>query len=138
MKRVLLIEQDATLRTTFRHFLEEKGYEVVDADDGSAALETCRDFKPQIVITNLSATLKHPTNRSVVSALRCEFEKLPIISITGSPAASAESEALDMGASLHMTKPVQGAELVATVEHLVRTQNRAKFGGDAIPEADER
>ena len=135
MKRVLLIERDATLRTTFRHFLEENGYEVVDADDGSGALETCRDFRPQIVITNLSATLQHPTNRSVVSALRGEFEKLPIISISGSPAASAESEALDMGASLHLTKPVQGAELVATVDHLVRTEELPKARGNVTPDA---
>lgn len=135
MKRVLLIERDATLRTTFRHFLEENGYEVVDADDGSAALETCRDFRPQIVITNLSATLEHPTNRSVVSALRGEFEKLPIISISGSPEASAESEALDMGASLHLTKPVRASELVATVNHLVQTQERANGDANLTPEA---
>ncbi len=136
MKRVLLIEQDATLRTTFRHFLEENGYEVVDAGDGSAALETCRDFRPQIVITNLSATLEHPTNSNVVSALRGEFEKLPIISISGSLADSTESEALDMGASLHMTKPVQASELVATVNHLVKTLERVNPGEETTPDAD--
>ena len=136
MKRVLLIEQDPTLRTTFRHFLEENGYEVVDAGDGKGVLETCRDFRPQIVITNLSATLQHPTNRSVVSALRGEFEKLPIISISGSLAASDESEALNMGASLHLTKPVQGAELVATVKHLVQTQDRANSCGNATRESN--
>ena len=136
MKRVLLIEQDPTLRTTFRHFLEENGSEVVDAGDGRGVLEICRDFRPQIVITNLSATLQHPTNCSVVSALRDEFEKLPIISMSGSLAASTESEALDMGAWLHLTKPVQGTELVATVEHLVKTQDRANSDGNATAEAN--
>ncbi len=125
MKRVLLIDQDPTLRTTFRHFLEENGYEVVDAGDGSAALEMCRNFRPQIVITNLSATLKHPTNSSVVSALRGEFEKLPIISISGSLADSTELEALAMGASLHMTKPVQASDLVDSVKNLLDTEDAA-------------
>ena len=136
MKRVLLIEQDATLRTTFRHLLEENGYEVVDAGDGSAVLDRCRNFRPQIVVTNLSAKLEHPSDSSVVSALRGEFEKLPIISMSCSLADSTESEALDMGASLHITMPVHASQLVATVNHLVQTQEGENPGGNVAPDTN--
>lgn len=119
MRRVLLIERDTTLRTTFRHFLEEHGYEVVDAEDGDSALEACRASLPQIVITNLSATLRQPSNCTFVAALRKEFVELPIISTSGSLEETDRIEALGMGASIHLAKPIEATDLVESVDNLL-------------------
>ena len=54
-RRVLLVEDDARLRTVLRHLFEEQGFEVVgEAADGREAIAMARHFQPEVVILDLA------------------------------------------------------------------------------------
>ena len=50
--KVVLAEDDESLRFSFKRFLKRAGYNVVEAEDGTQALKLCEEEKPDVVVTD--------------------------------------------------------------------------------------
>ncbi len=119
MSRILIIEDDASIRTLFTRYLESKGYQVMCAGDGVEGLEKLREASADLVITDIM--MPEMDGLEVVREIRKVDEKLPVIAISGGMHAVSVnfvSAAQDFGADMIFEKPVALAGLLASVQRL--------------------
>jgi len=115
--RVLVVEDDATLRETVEYNLRHQGYDVVVAEDGRAALELARAGQPDLIL--LDVMLPGLDGLEVCRILRQETS-LPILMLTARTDEIDRVVGLEMGADDYLTKPFSMRELMARVKALLR------------------
>lgn len=119
MPRLLLIEDDLSLRRALRLALEKSGHEVVEANDGRAGLEAFKAQTIDLVITDL--IMPEVEGVETIRTLRKLSKTVPIIAITGGGRGTS-LEYLGMartfGANEVMAKPFEFEALSAAVGRL--------------------
>ncbi|MET0181932.1 MAG: response regulator [Caulobacterales bacterium] len=120
--RILLIDEIATNRCIFSHLLTHRGFHVVEARSGRAALDCVENDPPAIVLADLN--LRDISGLGVIRALRRNHDmcSLPIIAISPDDDQDVAIECLACGANDHLARPVQLPLLLARVETLIETR----------------
>ena len=80
-KRLLLVDDEPSIRVVLGAVLEDAGYAVEVAEDGMAALRKVEPTPPDLVITDLR--MPNMNGFELLSALRARFPELPTIAISG-------------------------------------------------------
>ena len=115
--RILLVEDDTTLRETVAYNLQRQGYEVITADNGLAALDITRRESPDLLL--LDVMMPGIDGFEVCRLLRKETS-LPILMLTARGDEVDRVVGLEMGADDYLTKPFSMRELMARVKALLR------------------
>jgi len=117
MAKLLIVEDDPTLRATLRYNFEREGHRVVLAVDGEQALEVAGREQPDAVI--LDVMLPKLDGFDVCRALRRE-STVPILMLTAKDEEVDMIVGLELGADDYMTKPFSVRELIARVRAMLR------------------
>ena len=125
MARILLVDDDADLRSVFREKLEYSGHEIDEADSAEVALAKVNAFDPALVITDVR--MEGMTGLELLSRIRESMEYVDVIVMTGHDAMTSAVEAMKSGAFDYLVKPVGLKELEAVVDRCLSDQevNRA-------------
>jgi two-component system, OmpR family, response regulator PhoP len=116
--RLLLIEDDAALRTGLARQLEADGYRVDQAADGADGLFQAQEYPVDLAIVDLG--LPKLSGLAVVQRLRGEGRKLPILILTARGSWQDKVVGLEAGADDYLVKPFEYPELAARVKALLR------------------
>ena len=116
--RVLIAEDDRSVRESLARAMRLEGYEVVTANDGAAALESIRAAPPDIAVLDVS--MPAVDGLTVCRVLRSEGSVLPILMLTARTEPSDRIAGLDAGADDYVTKPFDLGELFARLRALTR------------------
>ncbi len=122
VERVLVVDDDETIRRTLRINLRARGYEVEVVGSGRDALSTLEDAPPDLVILDLG--LPDLDGVEVLRALR-RTSRVPVVVLSARHQSDDKVEALDEGADDYVTKPFGMDELMARVRSALR-----RGGGD--------
>ena len=115
--RVLAVDDEPQITRVLRTVLTSQGYEVRTMADGASALSTFTEWRPHLVLTDLSM----PQLNGVALCRRIRaVSRVPIIVLSVTATAEAKAEALDSGADDYMTKPFGIVELLARVRAALR------------------
>ena len=117
MTKILVIEDEADIADFIRRGLGLKGYEVTVASTGEEALDSAREFSPELVILDLM--LPGMDGVQVCRLLRRESD-LPIIMLTARDSVADKVDGLEAGADDYITKPFVFDELLARVRSALR------------------
>lgn len=117
-KRVLLVEDDASLARSIIEGLSEEGFAVAHAADGDAALEALRASEWDLVI--LDWWLPGPDGLEVLGDHRRQGGTTPVLFLTARDAVSDRVRGLDGGADDYLCKPFAFNELLARARALIR------------------
>jgi len=124
MTRILIIDDDADLRTTLRDLLEQAGYAVVEAHDGHEGLTSYEAAPTDLIITDL--LMPEREGLETITALRRINPQVKIIAITG----GGQTGHLDflqtasvLGAQRTLYKPFNRQTLLAAVRDLTRGED---------------
>jgi two-component system KDP operon response regulator KdpE len=107
---ILLVDDDAALLRTLSMNLRARGYDVLTAESGGAALEEARSAGPDVVILDLG--LPDLSGVEVLRRLR-GWSEVPVIVLSARHGSEDKVEALDVGADDYVTKPFGIDELLA-------------------------
>ncbi|MBE0565501.1 MAG: sigma-54-dependent Fis family transcriptional regulator [Krumholzibacteria bacterium] len=121
MARILVIDDDRSLREVVRFILAEAGHEVLDAADGRAGLELlCRD--PDLVITDIR--MPGLDGMEVLARIREAGGESspPVIVLTAHGTVEQAVAAMRLGAFTYLLKPFAREELRLTVEQALHTR----------------
>ena len=121
-ERVLVVDDDETIRRTLRINLRARGYEVEEVGTGLDALSTIEDAPPDLVILDLG--LPDLDGVEVLRRLRAR-SRVPVVVLSARQQSDDKVEALDEGADDYVTKPFGMDELMARVRSALR-----RGGGD--------
>jgi DNA-binding NtrC family response regulator len=119
-RRILVVDDDESLRRVTQVQLEQSGYEVAAAADGNEALAVLERFPADMVITDLK--MPGMSGLDLLKRIRAETPEIVVIMVTAFGTIENAVEAMRAGAYDYITKPVQIEELRMTVsralEHL--------------------
>lgn len=116
--RVLLVDDDATIREHLAPVLTRSGLEVVTASHGAEALDTIGRDRPDLVI--LDVMMPVLDGRETLRRIRAEHEWLPVILLTEVGESFERAAALDEGADDYLNKPFDPQELLARIRAVLR------------------
>ena len=133
--RVLVVDDDARVRTVVAWQLEAEGFAVVEASDGAAALDGIARHRPDLVVLDLS--LPGLGGLDVLRRVRTEpagdgDAALPVIVLSGRSGETDRIVGLDLGADDYLVKPFSPGELAARVRSVLR-RTRATAEPDRPP-----
>jgi DNA-binding NtrC family response regulator len=112
-KRILVADDDESLRRVTQMQLEELGYDVVTAGDGSCALVRLSEDRPELVITDLK--MPGLSGLELLKQIRAEHPEMTVIMITAFGTVATAVEAMKAGAYDYITKPIDYEQLALVV-----------------------
>jgi DNA-binding response OmpR family regulator len=121
--RILLVEDDPTIREMTQLSLERDGFKVSAAADGSAGLAAFREHAPDLVL--LDVMLPGLDGISVCRAIR-ETSVVPVVMLTARTDAVDVVLGLEAGADDYVTKPFEPAVLAARLRAVLRRATRTE------------
>ena len=124
--RILVVEDDPTLRLVLRDNLQSEGYEVDVAADGTRAISRARIATPDLVVLDL--TLPDLDGFELLPTLH-SLGQIPIIVLTARAERAEKLKGLNLGADDYITKPFDPDELLARIRAVLR---RARPGVSRI------
>jgi two-component system response regulator PhoP len=121
--RLLLIEDDAALRTGLQRQLEAEGYRVEQAADGAEGLFLAQEYPFDLAIVDLG--LPKVNGLTIVQRLRQEGRSMPILILTARGSWQDKVTGLEAGADDYLVKPFEYPELAARLKALLRRSLKA-------------
>ena len=119
MKKVLILEDEVSIRSFVVINLKRAGYEVVEAGTGEEALELLKT-NPDVGVAILDIMLPGIDGFEVCRSIRATDKKIGIIMLTARSQEMDKITGLMTGADDYMTKPFSPAELTARIDALYR------------------
>ena len=119
MKKVLVLEDESSIRGFIIINLRRAGYEVIEAESGEEALERLREH-PDVKVALLDIMLPGIDGFEVCRRIRATNTKIGIIMLTARSQEMDKVTGLMTGADDYVTKPFSPAELTARVDALFR------------------
>jgi two-component system response regulator MprA len=116
--RLLLVDDDESIRTSLRRALGFEGYLVETADDGDAALIALRGADFDAVL--LDVMMPGRSGLDVARAMRAEGDSTPVLMLTARHEVTDRVAGLDAGADDYLPKPFALDELLARIRALLR------------------
>ena len=116
MKRVLVIEDDETVREVLRSFLGQKGFEVTLAQNGESGLDLLRAEKFDLIFTDL--VMPGISGMEVLKEVVASKIAVPVVVMTAFGTVQTAVEAMRIGAFDYITKPFSPKELLARINAL--------------------
>ena len=118
-QRVLVVDDEASIRRYLRPILTAEGFDVYEAINGQEALSAVLTHRPDLIILDLG--LPDIDGIEVTRRLR-EWSQTPIIILSVREAEQDKVAALDAGADDYLTKPFGTSELLARIRVIKRRQ----------------
>jgi two-component system response regulator RegX3 len=117
MTKILVVEDEQSLREPLVYLLQKEGYEVVEAEDGNAALTKFAATNPDLILLDLM--LPGKSGNDVCREIRLD-SNTPIIMLTAKDAEIDKVVGLEIGADDYVTKPYSARELLARIKAVLR------------------
>ena len=124
MARIVVADDDVDVRMLVALKLRHSGYDVVDVGDGAAAVEACREERPDLVVLDLMMPVM--SGLEACRAIKAEpgLADVPVVLLTARAQNTDVDAGLAVGADAYVTKPFSPKELAARVESLLGGSGR--------------
>jgi DNA-binding response OmpR family regulator len=121
MPKVLLIEDEESLRKLYTKILNAKNYTVEAAADGEDALSVLKTFRPDVIV--LDIVMPHYSGVEFLKILKndSELKGIPVVMLTALSEMRKITECLDMGAVGYITKDSTVEEIVQRLNFLIES-----------------
>jgi len=121
-ERILIIEDEAPMRTALADLLVAEGYRVLTAADGALGLERALVEKPDLIL--LDVMMPKLDGFALCAELRRLTQTVPVLMLTAKGQIEDRVSGLDAGADDYLIKPFSTDELLARVRALLRRVER--------------
>lgn len=118
MTKILLVEDDESIRLGLRYYLEQESYQVLENSTVKAAIRTVED-DPEIDLILLDLNLPDGNGFDLFRTIK-EKHDIPVIFLTANDLEVSIVMGLDMGADDYITKPFKARELISRMKAVLR------------------
>lgn len=107
---ILTIDDDASVRDSFRLYLEDFGYRVMEADDGLAGIEIFRRQRPDLIL--LDMIMPQLDGLATLEIIHQEDPELPVVMVSGTGVIADVVTAINLGAKNYVLKPIEDLSIL--------------------------
>ena len=134
---ILVVDDEDRMRKLIKDFLTNKGYHILEAEDGEKALEIYQQNQSKIMLILLDVMMPKLDGWSVLRQIRQSNKELPIIMLTARGEEQDELFGFELGVDEYISKPFSPIILVARVEAILKRAGKDSkevkdFGGIQI------
>ena len=122
--QILFAEDDTLTRLEVKEKMEEKGWEVIEAEDGIKAFERYEEYKPSLVV--LDVDMPGRTGLEVLQLIRTRDQDTPVIIYSSLTSEKDLLAGLRCGAKVYLVKNYSVAILIAQAESLLSDKQEAE------------
>ncbi len=133
--RILVVDDERRMVGFIRLNLEQDGFEVIEAYNGSEALEKLRESLPDLIL--LDVMMPDIDGFEVLRTIR-EISQVPVIMLTAKGEENDKVKGLELGADDYVTKPFSPRELVSRVKAVLRRGSTFEEDDEGVIDVDER
>ena len=133
MTKILLVENDESIRLGLRYYLEQESYQVLENSTVKEAIRTVED-DPEIDLILLDLNLPDGNGFDLFRTIK-EKHDIPVIFLTANDLEVSIVMGLDMGADDYITKPFKARELISRMKAVLR-RTKGKQNSNVIPIRD--
>jgi signal transduction histidine kinase len=121
MSKILVIDDDTSLRKMIRRALEQKGFEVIEAGDSNEGFVQAHEHLPDLILCDVNMD-ESGVGFTTLAKLRenASTATIPFILMTGLADAAGMRRGMEMGADDYLAKPFKMEDLYATVNAQLR------------------
>ena len=127
MKKILVVDDDKNICELLNIYLQNEGYEVVFAYDGSAAINSAKKENPDLIILDVMMPV---INGWEACKLIRQFTNVPIIMLTALDTLDNKVQGLRIGADDYIVKPFEPAEVLARIAAHLRREDSSNTKED--------
>jgi len=117
--KILVVDDESRIRKLLKDFLGQKGYAVVEAEDGKKAIEVFEEQGSEIDLILLDIMMPNMDGWSTLREIR-SVSNIPVIMLTARGEEHDELFGFELGVDEYITKPFSPKILVARVEALLK------------------
>jgi two-component system KDP operon response regulator KdpE len=132
--RILVVDDERRMVGFIRLNLEQDGFEVIEAYNGTQALDRLRDSLPDLIL--LDVMMPDIDGFEVLRTIR-EISQVPVIMLTAKGEEDDKVKGLELGADDYVTKPFSPRELVSRVKAVLRRGSTFEEGEESIIDVDD-
>mgnify|MGYP000308387444 CR=1 FL=1 len=132
LRKVLLIDDDDSLRRVTEYSLHSAGFHVLSAVNGQQGLDAFRADSPQVVITDIQ--MPGLSGHDVLQQIKTERPETIVIVITAYSSVEKAVDAMKQGAYDYLAKPFSRDELVIVVEKAFNLREGCERKDDYLPQ----
>ena len=134
---ILVVDDEDRMRKLIKDFLTNKGYHILEAEDGEKALEIYQQNQSKIMLILLDVMMPKLDGWSVLRQIRQSNKEVPIIMLTARGEEQDELFGFELGVDEYISKPFSPKILVARVEAILKRTGKDNkevkdFGGIQI------
>lgn len=133
--RILVVDDEKRMVGFIRLNLEQDGFVVVEAFNGTEALDRLRDSLPDLIL--LDVMMPDIDGFEVLRMIR-EISQVPVIMLTAKEEEDDKVKGLELGADDYITKPFSPRELVSRIKAVLRRGGTFDEDEEGVIEVDDR
>jgi two-component system, cell cycle response regulator DivK len=120
MTKLLLVEDNDLNRDMLSRRLERRGYHVISALDGQAALSVAAAEKPDLILMDMDLPVVSGWDATRAIRQDPDLALIPVIALTAHALAADREKALQAGCDDYQSKPIEFTELLQKIDHLLK------------------
>jgi DNA-binding response OmpR family regulator len=133
--RILVVDDERRMVGFIRLNLEQDGFDVIEAYNGTEALDRLRDSLPDLIL--LDVMMPDIDGFTILRTIR-EISQVPVIMLTAKGEEDDKVKGLELGADDYVTKPFSPRELVSRVRAVLRRGLTSEEDEEGVIEVDQR
>ncbi|MEZ5535674.1 MAG: phosphate regulon transcriptional regulator PhoB [Thiolinea sp.] len=120
MKKIMIVEDEASIRGMVRYALERNGFELIEAEDARQAHSLLTENQPDLILMDLMLPGQSGLDLTMQLRRNIKTRHLPIIMLTAVAGEQDKITGLDSGADDYVGKPFSPRELIARINAVLR------------------
>lgn len=121
---ILVIDDEASLRKTLARILQQAGFEVTTAESAEQGLDYLKTAQYDLVMTDLRMPGMH--GMDALKLIHTNYPSLPVVLFTAQPDINSAVDALRLGATDYLLKPIKPEAIIERAKNILFDQQREK------------
>jgi two-component system chemotaxis response regulator CheY len=126
--RILVVDDEAHIRTTVNMVLTKAGYDVVEAENGEKGIQEITSGDNSLMVDMILCDMQMPKIDGVgaIAHFQAQFPSVPVVVMTGHPDVQAATKLMKQGVKDYLVKPIEKDKLLAVVGEAVKERVLSK------------
>jgi len=126
--RILVVDDEAHIRTTVNMVLTKAGYDVVEAENGEKGIRAITSGDNSLMVDMILCDMQMPKIDGVgaIAHFQAQFPSVPVVVMTGHPDVQAATKLMKQGVKDYLVKPIEKDKLLAVVGEAVKERVLSK------------